>query len=252
MKAKFFLILLVPLLLGLSNNLSNQNVGRIGIAAAVDPGPTPDIQWWKLSEGSGTTLAADVGIAGTTNASWVAGASGLGSALAFNGTTQLASSNTSLAFSSATTITVTFWAYLNDTTSTQGVTNTAPNPAIFPGAFNVYLTGGVIGAQLVWTTGTRVETATAPATGGWVFVTLVLDVSTTDGDVKVYFNAVEQSTTVTVNTLAGPAHFNDAALFVGAYGGSAFFLNGRIDDFRIYAGALSGANIFTLYAAGAK
>lgn len=208
--------------------------------------PTP-ILWWKLNDGSGTAIAAANGPAGTTDAAWVTGQSGSGTALDFNGTSHDGHSTSAVSFGGAQVITICGWYFFDDITTVQNIwesdthwstsTNGSYLSQLDTGGFVVAMkgTGGTATA--------RIETAAAPATGAWVHIAVVCDNSTPTGAIKIYYDGVMQTTTIDDNDKAGSPAFEDKPIYVGARSGTSLFYNGRIDDVRIYGRELTGTEI---------
>lgn len=207
--------------------------------------PQPGILWWKLNEGSGTVMAdSSIGNhSGTNNATWITGKSGSGSALNFPGTN--ANSSTATAVTYATNmVTVTFWMLSNSTNTTQvllEVGNT--NFAVIDHSFAVFIdTLGITGSVKGTGSGWRSESYGIVGLGAWNHWVLVFDNSSNGGNIRMFKNGVEVTTSLTNNTKAGNGTLiATQRLFVGARALPEIFLNGRIDDFRIYAGDQSSS-----------
>jgi len=215
--------------------------------------PTADVLWWKMNDGSGTTITADVGPNGTTDGTWTTGPGGTGTALSFNGSSQDASSNTTIAYG-ATAITVTFWLNLDTTSGTQVILESSSNYNSNNNCFILFCDAGTFEAGIQASAGYRAETVTAPSTGTWVHIAAVYDnnASGGNGDIKLYFNGVEQTLTVALNTKSTTGNFASQTLYVMARGASSLFTSGDMDDLRVYAGELSAAQILAIYNAGAQ
>lgn len=205
--------------------------------------PSPTLLWWQLNTGSGTNVNAEVGPASSTNAAWVTGKSGSGYALDFNGSSHYAKTDSSVTYASATKLTVCFWAYFDDTTTTQIVVESSPNINDWDNTFWCLLDSGTLEFRIVGaSSGKKGKSATAPSTGAWTHIAAVLDWGTSGGDVSIYYNGSLQSMSTTVSTMSGTASVDNWPLNVGARnGGSAFFFNGRIDDLRVYTGDVSAS-----------
>ena len=82
----------------------------------------------------------------------------------------------------------------------------------------------------------------APSVGSWAHISLTYD-GTTE---RTYFNgSLNRTVSIAYNTAPGPLFIGSATNFTSGYS-----LNGYILDFRIYDGALSDAEINTLYSDG--
>lgn len=204
--------------------------------------PIPELLWWKLNEGSGTAMAdSSIGGAnGTNDAAWVIGQSGSGSSLDFDGTAD--DSSTSAAVTYGTNIvTVTFWLFADSTNTTQMIFEVGdPDFSAFDHTFASYLsTSGIVGS--VRGTGVptnyRVEAYGIVGLSAWNHWVIVCDNSSTAGNVRIFKNAAEVTTTLASNTKAGSGNFiATQRLYVGARASTSLFLNGRLDDFRVYTG----------------
>lgn len=217
--------------------------------------PTPDLVWWQLAEGAGTSVG-DSSTAGTntgtvTGATWVPGKNGVGNALDFDGTDDFLVSAANLTFG-VKKCTVCAWAYIpafadNDAVlwehsvnqnSNQNTFVAIPNAA--SGLFNATYRGN----------GYRSETIARPAPGYWRHIACTYDVETTTAaDVEIYFDGVLQSTTVAVNTNSSSSN-NIATLptyFMGR-GGASLFLKGKLYDVRIYKSKLTQPQIAAIMA----
>lgn len=212
-------------------------------------GPTADILWWKLNEGTGTTITGDGtngGDDGTTDADWTTGASGSGSALLF---TRANSDNAST--DSAITIATNIFTFTGRFFFTA--TNLSPAQYLIEHAgigtesnvVSVALTSaGILDMTMKGVGFTyRNETSLGVVTGAWQHVMIVFDGSA--NDIKLYIGGSSQSTTVASNSKTSTGNFNTQIIHFGATAGTGGFFNGRGDDYRIYSGDRS-ADVSTL------
>lgn len=205
---------------------------------------TPDILWWKMNDGSGTTVTATVGPNGTTDADWITGKSGAGFALDF------IPANSDNATSAGPTygtniITVAMWSWLDVTNSTMIIAESGTDPSTTNHTWIIYCTVGTIRVFIHGTgaaTLSREESTPAANTGAWNHYLFVIDNSTTAGDVKIYLNGTLRSETITDNDKAGAGSFSSQPLNVAARNNASLFMDGRMDDLRIYSGDQS-ANV---------
>jgi hypothetical protein len=205
---------------------------EIAEGGGTPPSPVPDILWWKFGEGSGTSIGATVGPNGTTDAAWVVGKSGSGFALEFNGTTQDANSTSPVTYA-ANIITVCAWLWFDAAVGPYTVFESSTNFAATPNTFAVRTFGVTAYTYNAGATGYLEKTwATAGATGTWVHLAVVFSPT----DTKPYVNGVEMATTIGTNTRTGTANYSAQPLFVGASNNSIYFMDGRVDDLRIYSG----------------
>lgn len=209
----------------------------------------PEILWWKLNEGSGTAIAGAAsagGDAGTTDAAWGTGKSGAGSALDFNGTTHDSASNASIVFG-ASVLTVCFWVWLDTTSGARCLVESSINFNSNARAFLIYIDTGELFAAIHGATLYRAHKITAPSTGAWHHIAVVLDNSTVTGNVKIYLNGSLQSSTVTTNSKTGSGNFASYKVYAGARASASLFLDGRMDDLRIYNREVSAGDITSIY-----
>lgn len=218
--------------------------------AGASPASAPDIFWWKLNEGSGTSITGDAsngGDDGTTDGTWVTGASGSGSALDFNGTTQDAATSSAITYGT-NRITISFWLNCNPVDSRM-ILESSANINSADGAFYVYKVGAAqIEATAKNGTGYRAERFNIP-TNAWSHVMLAWDGSSTAGDWEGWTNGVHSvtvSTNTSTRTAADP--MNAYVLYAGARGASSLFFDGSLDDIRIYTGTNIISSLSTIYA----
>lgn len=182
---------------------------------------------------------------GTNDAVWVIGQSGSGRALSFPGTN--AESSTASAVVYATNmVTVTFWMLSNSTNTTQvllEVGNT--NFAVIDHSFAVFIdTLGITGSVKGTGSGWRSESYGIVGLGAWNHWVLVFDNSSSGGNIRMFKNGVEVTTSLTNNTKAGNGTLiATQRLYVGARALPEIYFNGRLDDFRVYAGDRSSEAI---------
>jgi len=199
--------------------------------------PIPDVLWWKLNEGSGTSITGDAtngGDDGVTDAAWLTGKSGGGYCADFNGTSQDAASSAAITYGT-NKITVCFWAYFDSTSGTTILLESSANWNSNNNSWICYLDSGRINAGVRDSAG-RVEYVTAPSTGAWVHIALLLDNSTTTGNVDIYYDGVSQSTTVSTNSKTSIQTFSAYTLYAAARARASLWSNFRMDDLRIYSG----------------
>jgi len=195
--------------------------------------PEPDILWWEFTEGSGTAIGATVGPNGTTDASWVTGKTGSGFALDFNGTNQDAATSAAVTYGT-NTITICAWVFPRAAAGTRMLFESSASYGN-PNCFGIFVDGALLYVSNSGATGERQEFTASAAAGAWVHLAVVL----TPTDNKIFLNAVEQATTIQINTRTGTADYATQTLFVGARNNSSLFANGSLDDLRIYSGDVS-------------
>ena len=226
--------------------LTAADIAAAGSASVTVQNPsgsaTPELLWWNFTDGSGTAITATVGPNGTTDASWVTGQSGSGSALSFDGSTDDARTNSAITFST-NKITVTGWVWLTSSSGTRIIWELTTNYNTTPNTFICYVDAGTVVAAINYNFRYRVEGIPAPSTGAWFHLAVVYDNSTTTGDVKIYLDGTEQGTTILTNDKSGSGNFANNTVYLGARAGSSLFLSGKIDDFRIYNRQLNSSEV---------
>lgn len=212
-------------------------------AAASASSPTPELLWWKMSDGSGTAVTAAVGPNGTTNADWATGLSGSGNALDFNGTSDGLSSDSTIAFGT-NVLTVCLLVNLDSTSGTQILAESSANFGANPISWAIYIDAGNLVAGIAGTGPVfRQERCTAPSTGTTAALAVVFDRTTTGGEITIYINGTAQTTTLLDNSLNSTTDFTTRSVYVGARNNASLWANGRIDDVRIYNRALNSTEI---------
>ena len=205
------------------------------------------ISWLKLDETSGTTAADATGNnnAGTlVNApAWIGGTTG--NALNLNGTNQYATLPNGIT-SNLHDFTVSTWVYWNGGGNWQRVFDFGSGTSTYMFLTPTYGASGVLRFAITTSGGggeQRINGNAALTTGTWNHVAVTLSGST--GTLYVNGQQVGQNTAMTLRpsdlgattqNRIGRSQYNDP------------YFNGRVDDFRLYAGALSASQIAALAA----
>lgn len=199
----------------------------------------PDILWWSFTNGSGTTINSEVGANGTTDGTWATGKSGTGYSIETDGSSQEASTSSSVTYST-NILTISFWLWTD----------------VVVGSYRVYLESGLTADTFSiyydssnarftvysrGTTGAREEGITHPANSAWNHILIVCDNSTATGDVIFYVNGVLTGSTIAANNKTGTANYSATTLYVAARTGSSLRHDGKLDDIRIYSGNQSAS-----------
>ncbi len=229
-------------------NAASDNGGGSAVASV----NTPELLWWPLNDAAGTVITKTVGVNGTTNAAWASGHNGAGSSLVGNGSTTKAYSTSSVTLGTGT-VTVAGWFYLNDATTTQALLESGPVADTTANTFLWAISSGSI-YFLVHGSGSETNNfqVTAPATGAWVHIAAVYNVTTNPGTTSVYYNGVLQSGASTGSTTTPTTFSNQVInLLVRDGGGTPLYpVNGNAQDLRIYSRLLSAAEIGSVMALG--
>jgi fibronectin type 3 domain-containing protein len=215
--------------------------------ATVTPLRPAPVSWLKLNETSGTS-AADA--TGNNNAGtlvnvpvWIGGKAG--NALSLNGTNQYASLPNGVT-ANLHDFTVATWVYWNGGNNWQRVFDfgrgtssymflSPKNGATGKVRFAITTNGGG-GEQ-------KIDGNAALVSGGWHHVAVTLSGST--GTLYIDGQQVGQNTAMTIRPSDLGATTQN---WIGRSQYSDPYLNGRVDDFRLYAGALSATEIAALAA----
>lgn len=219
-------------------------------AAAGSGSPAPDIAWWKMNEGTGTSVADASGNGRTLTLSnsgmWATVASF--TAIQGNGSSFYANSASTINFAT-NKITLCFWFYTSSFANDDKLAfELSVNVNSFDHTFYVdpNASGGTFDAS-IQASGNRTETWTRPSAAAWHHFLIVLDNSTNSGDITVYTDGSSTGTTVALNSKSVNANFRTDTLYVLSRGGSSLFSPAALDDVRIYTGDRS-ANVAAIYA----
>jgi hypothetical protein len=204
----------------------------------------PDIQWWKSNEGTGTSVAADVGLAGTTSGTWLA--HGAGFAMEFNGTTSQECQTNGNVTIGTPQVSVSLWV---DSDNWHGVSSqylfynyngTGSDLAIVASS-------GVLHVLLYGAGGTKLQKDYVPPPGGsYTHLMVVADRSAASGagSLNLYQNGSPVGGILIQNNKSGETgNFPPSILATG------YRIDGRIDDVRVYSGDRS-ADASAIYSAG--
>ncbi|MDO8594906.1 MAG: LamG domain-containing protein [bacterium] len=242
-------LLLSPLLLTLFSLFSFPSSASAAILGK-PPNNLGLVNYWSLNEGTGTkaTDASGTGNTGTLTGgpTWVTGR--YGQAVSFDGTDDYVSiTDNSLA--SGSSITPSLW--FNQTSSkTVGLfASAAASDA--PGEFTMLVNSNGTVSFIAWISGggdrPHLNAASAAVSyGAWHHAVGVYDVSA--GYAYIYIDGVLSGST---NTTLNSTTWNGPAIGSGGVGGSTtYFMNGKMDDVRIYNRALTAAQVAALYGSG--
>lgn len=212
---------------------------------------------WHFDEGAGISVSDDSGQSNAGTAqngpTWTSGK--LSSAMTFNGSNQYVSTNTTLANSLGSGMSVSFWVNKLDTN--------------IAGILNNYVGGSGIGIEIgagniprfIYTHingGNYIGRSTTDtlSVGQWYHVTATWDGSLANANgIKIYLNGIRKDTT---NVLGGivSAYVNPGSIldigreyYSGAY--NAYF-KGSLDEFAIWSRVLHANEVLQLYRRGAN
>lgn len=213
--------------------------------------PSP-VAYWSFNEGTGTT-AADAASTNTltlrNGATW-SGTGKFGAALSLDGVNDRADAPNSPGLDiNGSAMSVAAWVNLQDQGTWQQLVAKVSSVGTFTSPyFSWHLFGGSVSStqwlpqfQVVNSGGTSVNVSSSVAVnyGAWVHVVGVYDGSA----VRIYVNGMEQGNAAQ----SGNVISFSQPLYIGASGLPDGFAKGLIDEVRVYSGALSAAQVLTLY-----
>jgi hypothetical protein len=228
-----------------SDSLGNTNTSDYLVSFIVGTLPSDygSVASYGFNEGTGTTVTD---ASGSNNTGTISGATwttqgNYGNALSFDGVNDYVNIPANSSIGNLTSnLTLSAWVFLNDLTGVRTIWETAESPAS-----NIGLSFKVIGGRL-WLATKGVNdyfsVTASVSTGVWVHVAVVLD----SGFDATFFVDGVQKDTIT-HTVGGNANTTQAS-FIGAgadNGGTPVrsWMNGRIDNLRIYNRVLTPAEI---------
>jgi chitodextrinase len=213
-----------------AGNSSAASTAASATTQVATPVTTVVSRYWNLNESSGTSAADSSGNGGTAtlvgSPTWTTGVAGNG--LTLNGTSQYL--NAGNVGSAAFTLS----AWVNATPDSSGAWHSV---VIKQNSFGFEMNNGVVYASVgdgsSWS-----GTVQAPiASGVWKHI-----VQTYDGtNNRIYVDGV------LVASGTGSLTNTSSNLLIGSWNGSSEFFNGKIDEVRVYNGALTSAEVSTLY-----
>ncbi len=96
--------------------------------------------------------------------------------------------------------------------------------------------------------GTAANCYAQPSTGGWHHFAVVYDKSQTGGSaVSLYIDGALQTPTWNLSSATNTNNFGADPVYLMSRGGSSQYSSGKVSDFRIYDGALSGDQVEQIY-----
>lgn len=211
------------------------------------------IGWWQLNENADSSVG---GFSGQSNRAYATtGQNGReANAYGFNGSTSYIAVPMNVNFPRPTSaFTISAWVKPTSISSTgQAIVTTSEG-----GGWSFYVGSASCPANIridIYIGSAYVNTCstdTATVAGSWVLATAVY----TGSQVRLYINAKTPKTTSTSGTMAWATSL-DVPLCIGAEtsasGCTSAFLNGSIDDVRLYDRALSASEVTQLYNQGGK
>ncbi len=201
------------------------------------------VGYWTFNEGTSTRAIDQSGNGNhgdITGSVWTTGK--FSKALSFDGTgNQLVTIPHSTTMSPTDAVTVSAWVYITESTN-RGILEKTISGAVNR-QFLLFTEGGRFQFRVVKTTYYTVASDENVPLNTWVHV-----VGTYDGaTVRIYINGVLQAAT---QSIAGPLDGGSGVTVIGSLGSSAYRMNGKIDEVRLYNRALSQSDVSALYRSG--
>ncbi len=202
------------------------------------------VGWWNFNEGDARDISGYNNHGTVVGATHVTGVPGTGgSALEFNGSSDYVSAGNPLILSEG--LTISYWIKLNSYHNVNGYWTTAITNHIDStnGFYNAFSTAGNPTITVVKNGNTyRRNSATPIGLNEWVHISYIWR----GGDNFIFYQNTQELSLTTGSGLTYPS----VSDFVMARRGNinAGYINGLIDDVRIYSRALSASEIQTLYA----
>ena len=213
------------------------------------------VGWWQLNDGSGTTVTDSSGnnangvLSGSP--SWSTGAGcQVGGCVLFNGSTNYISGPSSTQFEyRGGDFSISAWFYVNSLSALNRVfmkwwDSTTMNWGMYFNSTSIGVVGEQSSSQYVYC-----PASASVQTGQWLHVVGVFD--SVNHVVRVYVNGQGAASCANSLTSWTPSSNTNRPLFIGAYNpdtnGTFQVFNGRFDDMRVYAVALSDAQVQALY-----
>ncbi len=93
---------------------------------------------------------------------------------------------------------------------------------------------------------------TPPSTGVWHHYALVIDLSVSTGDVKLYVDGEEEALALGLNQIVSSADLRTDTWFIAARNCASSGIDMQMDEFYIFSGELAAAEIRNLYSSRTK
>jgi hypothetical protein len=223
------------------------------------------VGWWKLDEGSGTTVADASGNGNTgtlTNgATWTTGQ--FNSAVNLDGTNDYVSiaNESNFDFERTQAFNISAWVNRTSTATEDDIVEKVVTGSSYRG-YTLWLseTGAIPCSNCIYANLNNNDAGlnnsisvytSGVSTGSWHHIVMTYNGSSQASSVKIYVDGVSQSITILRDTLSGTI-LNNNNLLIGddIPGDPCCFFGGKIDDVRIYNRALSAADVAVLYVNG--
>ncbi len=225
----------------------NANTSDYTIAFSVGSGsPPPDILtglqgYWAFNETSGNTASDSSGNNNsgllTNGPAWNSSGK-IGGALLFDGINDYVSLGDPVSLRPSNFITMAAWANFNDVSGTSAILAKDDSKVPLNATF-LRMQAGYVVCSIG---GTRIFVASGVATGQWVHLACTYDGS----NIRVYIDGIQQGVLARTGTIPDES---GVGWLIGARtpAGPATFMNGLLDDVRLYDRALSAVDITGLH-----
>ena len=219
---------------------TDSNSSYLVVAVPFDAGNTVDVS--NSINTSSTTKSF------TTTGSFASNASNIfyGSSTDFNGSSCLGTTSSSSDFTFGTgDFTVEYWANYDDISASNSqrgdfqtsTTSGGVTTSLSTGVINSFYPSGTLNFNVA---GATAGVIAGIAAGTWYHIAFVRE----NGSVRLYKDGILQATTSNTGNVTA------TYLAIGGYYSATYFINGRMQDFRVYKGVAKYTSNFTLVAPG--
>jgi len=206
------------------------------------------VAWWRFNEGEGDTAYDSAGDNDGTiyGAQWTTGQ--IDGALDFDGDDDYVNIGNDSSLKPNLPISVSMWVKLNSLRTNQWLISND----IYPGS-NYYGIWGYIrttnqisisygdgGSRTSWNRRSKVSTSTV-SSGEWQHIAFVIKGAT---DMDIYINGTDAGGTY--SGTGGALAYSTGDGYIGSHGGTTYFIDGTIDDVRIYNRSLTEGEVGSL------
>jgi YD repeat-containing protein len=206
------------------------------------------VSYWKFDEAATSTASDSVGVNPLTNINAITYSTGMINSAAYlaSASLQYFSRPSQVGLASSGDETVNGWVYfstLSGTNDIAGIWN--GNPGQRSWIFDTNGSGSNLEFAVTSATNTTtsVDVPWSPSTGQWYMLTAVYTRS--PSSVQFYVNGLPLGSVHTGLSLLNPSPTTDFE--VGAQGGNAGFLDGRVDEMGVWSQALTANQVLALY-----
>lgn len=225
-------------------------------ASLIETGATSDlppdenlIAYWSMDEGSGTTItdvSANSNNGTIVGATFATGVSG--KCLDFNGTTDYVNCGDNNSLEDFTKLSISCWAYFDDLSDETIFSLVQKGNEATNGLYWVFYDNSDGKKRLTFEGGNATNRDTlnytwTPTANTWYNITVTFD----EGDVVLYINGENKASKTFGNSITDIATTDVYDCLIGSYRTSGYFMNGKIDEVRIYNTALTAEQVYALY-----